>query len=686
MRIHELAKELGVSSKVLLSKLHDLGVEAGSHMSALDETAVELMRDEYGKAVPEVREDTAKTTDDRKGKKEAPKTEHKVREAKPRLEAGVQPPKSSKVIKVRGPIVVRDFAEKLGVRPNQLIAELMGMNVLASISERVEINIAKMIAEKHGFLLEHEKKIAEHQYIHRKHEIEETKEEKDEPEDLVTRAPVVTFLGHVDHGKTSLLDKIRNTAVAKGEHGGITQHIGAYTVDISGRNITFLDTPGHEAFTAMRARGANLTDIAVIVIAADDGVMPQTNEAIMHARAAGVSILVAINKMDLPTANSDRVKKQLQALDLTPEDWGGAIICCPVSAQTGEGINHLLEMILLQSEILELKANPKRCARGYVIEAQLEAGMGPTANLLVTNGTLNIGATILCGRYCGRVRALINDHGVKIKSAPPSTPVKCLGLSGVPEAGATFRVCSSDRVARSLSEEAMAKLKDKQVSIPKRASLNDIYDQLKKSEILELKVIIKADTQGSVEAIIHSLNEIKSSKILLNIILSGTGNITENDVMLASASNAVILGFNVAKEPRVDAMSKHEGVEIRLHSVIYELIDQVRDAMTGLLTPQIEEKLIGRAEVRQVFSVGKTSKVAGCLVIEGSVTPRFRARVKRGDEVLFEGSIASLRHFKDDAAEVKESQECGIRLENFTDFGEGDILEFYELHEIKQTL
>jgi len=686
MRIHELAKELGVSSKVLLSKLHDLGVEAGSHMSALDETAVELMRDEYGKAVPKVREDTAKTTDDRKGKKEAPKTEHKVREAKPRPEAGVQPPKSSKVIKVRGPIIVRDFAEKLGVRPNQLIAELMGMNVLASISERVEINIAKMIAEKHGFFLEHEKKIAEHQYVHRKHEIEETKEEKDEPEDLVTRAPVVTFLGHVDHGKTSLLDKIRNTAVAKGEHGGITQHIGAYTVDISGRSITFLDTPGHEAFTAMRARGANLTDIAVIVIAADDGVMPQTNEAIMHARAAGVSILVAINKMDLPTANSDHVKKQLQTLDLTPEDWGGEIICCPVSAQTGEGIDHLLEMILLQSEVLELKANPKRCARGYVIEAQLEAGMGPTANLLVANGTLNIGDTILCGRYCGRVRALINDHGVKIKSAPPSTPVKCLGLSGVPEAGATFRVYSSDKVARFLSEEAIAELKDKQVSIPKRASLDDIYNQQKKSEILELKVIIKADTRGSVEAIIHSLNEIKSSKILLNIILSGTGNITENDVMLASASNAVILGFNVAREPGVDATSKHEGVEIRLHSVIYELIDQVRDAMTGLLTPQIEEKLMGHAEVRQVFSVGKTSKVAGCLIIEGSVTPRFRARVKRGDEILFEGSIASLRHFKDDAAEVKESQECGIRLDNFTDFDEGDILEFYELHEIKQTL
>ena len=669
MRIHELAKELGVSSKDLLAKLHELGTEVKSHMSVLDETAIGLMRREWSKTkagnqpsqslarpgkpatsaaklhLPQrgdvkVSEKRAgETTDnlpvppngrqakgqparpaqhgagvrptDRKLKKEAPKTKpEEAREADLAPEEMTQPLVEGKVIKARGAIVVKDFAEKLGIRCNQLITELMKMNILASINERVEINIAKKIAEKHGFVLEHEKKTAEYTYVHGRQEAEKIEVEEDRPEDLMPRAPVVTFLGHVDHGKTSLLDKIRNATVAAGEYGGITQHIGAYTVDISGRSITFLDTPGHEAFTAMRARGANLTDIAVIIIAADDGIMPQTNEAIMHAKAANVSIMVAINKIDLPVANLDRVKQQLQAIDLTPEDWGGNIICCPVSALTGEGIDHLLEMILLQSEVLELKANPQCSAKGYVIEAQLESGMGPTANLLVTNGMLKIGDPIICGQHWGRVRALINDHGVKVKAALPSIPVKCLGLSGVPEAGVEFRVCSNDRTASLLSEEALAKFEGEKISVPKRVSLDDFYDQLKKHTKLELKVILKADTQGSVEAIIHSLDAIKSSKVSLHIILSGTGNITENDVMLASASNAVILGFHIAREPGVDAAARHEGVEIRLHNIIYELIDKVRDAMIGLLTPKMEEIIMGQAEVKQVFLHGKSWKVA----------------------------------------------------------------------------
>lgn len=680
MRVHELAKELGATSKDLLVKLHELNVKAKSHMSALDETAIELMRDEYAKLETKPHDLPARRSLGEVGSAEAART--KAEATKDEVPAV---PKAGGVIKVRGAVTVKEFAERIGIRPNELVAELMGINILASINERIEVNVARKIAEKHGFTLEHEKRIAEYTQIRVKRLDEET-EEEDKPEDLMPRAPVVTFLGHVDHGKTSLLDRIRNTSVVKGEYGGITQHIGAYTVDVSGRGITFLDTPGHAAFTAMRARGANLTDIAVIIIAADDGIMPQTKEAIMHAKAANVAIMVAINKMDLSNANADRIKKQLQADELATEDWGGDIICSLVSAQTGEGIEHFLEIILLQAEMLELRANPKRHANGYVIEAQLEPGMGPTANLLVVNGTLKVGDTIICGRHYGRVKSLINDHGLKVKSAVPSIPVKCLGLSGVPDAGANFRVCASDKLARSMAEEETENLKSEQAIVPKRASLDDLYDHLEKDEKAELKVILKADTQGSVEAITHSLQEIKSNKISLNIILSGTGNLTINDVMLASASNAVILGFNVAKEPGVDSTAKHEGVEIRTHTVIYELIDQVRDAMIGLLAPEIREKIMGQAEIKQTFRMGKRGKIAGCLIMTGSVTPKFKTRVKRGDEVLYEGAITSLKHFQDNVSEVKESQECGVQLDNFVDFEEGDIFEFYETEEVEQSL
>lgn len=590
------------------------------------------------------------------------------------------------MIEVRGAVVVKDLAIRLGVRPNQLISELMRMNVLAAINQRIEVPVARTIAENHGFTFEYQKKSDEHTFVPKK-PIDDEPEEADRPEDLITRPPVVTFLGHVDHGKTSLLDKIRDATVASGEDGGITQHIGAYTVEILGRNITFLDTPGHEAFTAMRARGANLTDIAVIIIAADDGIMPQTKEAIQHAQAAGVTMMVAINKTDVPGANVDRVKQQLQADGLTPEDWGGELICCPVSAQTGDGINQLLEMILLQSDILELNGNPKRRANGFVIEAQLEPGMGPTANLLVKNGALEIGDAILCGSHWGRVRALINDHGVKVKSAAPSTPIKCLGLSGVPVAGEAFRACKSDRVARSLAEQASAEIRAGSTDAgPKRMSLDALFDQMKEEEKMELKLILKSDTQGSAEAIVHSLREIQSDKISLNIILSGTGNITGNDVMLASASNAVVMGFHVAKEPGVDSSAKHHGVEIRLYSIIYELLEDTRNAMVGMLSPKIEETPTGKAEIRQVFPLGKTARVAGCLMVQGTVRPVSRARVRRSEEILFEGAIASLKHFQNDAAEVRESQECGIRLDGYMNFAEGDILEFYDLKEVEQTL
>ena len=683
MRVHELAKELSISSKELLAELQNLDIEAKSHMSSLDETGTRLMREHFQPGTAETPEPAAEEPKPEPPAEPEPAPEP-APESAPEPAPEAEKPSDDKVIKVKGAVTVKDLADKLAVRPNELVAELMAMNVFASINERVDVNVAKKIAEQHGFELEHEKRAAEHKLIQRKAPDEE--EQEDAPEDLVPRGPVVTFLGHVDHGKTSLLDKIRHTAVTAGESGGITQHIGAYTVDVSGHRITFLDTPGHAAFTAMRARGANLTDIAVIIIAADDGIMPQTREAIMHAKAAGVSLMIAINKIDLSAANVDRVKQQLQAEGMAPEDWGGEMICVQVSAETGEGIDHLLEMILLQAEMLELKANPDRRASGFVIEAQMEAGTGPTANLLITRGTLKVGDVVLCGQYHGRVRALINDHGVKVKSAGPATPVKCLGLSGVPDAGAAFRTCASDKVARTAADREAMESKDQQLAAPKKGSLEDLFAQIEETRKLELKAILKADTQGSVEAIVQSLEEIKSDKVTLNIILNSPGNITVNDIMLASASNAVILGFHVALEPGVGASAKHEGVEVHLHMVIYELIDQVRRAMLGLLEPEMKENVVGVAEVKQVFSIGKAGKVAGCMVTSGSITPRLRARVKRDDEVLFEGHITTLKHFQDEVSEVREAQECGVRLDSFADFEEGDVLEFYEMEELEQSL
>ncbi len=694
MRVHELASELDMSSKELLQKLHDLGVEVKSHMSSVDEDSIQLMREGYGgetasAAAPQPAEEAADRVD--AGEEEAvleEKTAAKEdkEEARALPEAAPEEPQAEKteekVLRMKGSIVVKELAENLNVKPNALISELMQMNVLASINQKLDVNVARSVAEKHGYTVEQEKRGAEKKAPPKK----AGKEEKDRPEDLSTRPPIVTMIGHVDHGKTSLLDKIRNTAVTASEDGGITQHIGAYTIEVDGRWISFLDTPGHAAFTAMRARGANLTDIAVIVIAADDGVMPQTREAINHAQAAGVSIMIAINKIDLPGANPDKVRQQLQGMGLAPEEWGGEIICCPVSATTGEGIDHLLEMILLQSEVLELKANFKKRAKGYVVEAQMEPGMGPTANLLVMEGTLKVGDPVLCGQYWGRVRALINDRGVKIKSATPSVPVKCLGLSGIPEAGAEFSVSVSDKAARSEAEDYGVQLRVEQKLRPKRASLEDLYDHLHEESKEELRVIIKADTQGSVEAVAGALEAIESDKVNLNILLAGTGNVNANDVTLASASDAVIIGFHVGKESGVSAAARHEGVEIRLHSVIYELIDEVRNAMTGLLVPRVQEKVLGHARVKQVFGVGKRGKAAGCVVEDGAARSNARVRIKREEETIYEGKVLSLKRFQDDVSRVREGQECGIMLESYMNFREGDILELYELEEIEETL
>jgi len=724
MRIYELARDLGVSSKELIGKLHDMGVAVKNHMSTLSDEQVDQVRagvspssvaaapgaDESASAPPAAEPEKAKETgrtatatlereeepesslpaaaeDDSASGVETPEpSPQPPPAAAAEAPAAEEPPAPAepKTITVRGAVIVKDFAQKLGKKPNQLIAELMGMNVFASINQRIDLKVAQQIAAKHGYRLEHEKKAAEHRP--RIHPVEEVEPEEDRPEDLETRPAVVAFLGHVDHGKTSLLDYIRKSRVVAGEDGGITQHIGAYTVDFQDQHITFLDTPGHAAFTAMRARGANLTDIVVVVIAADDGIMPQTREAIQHARAADVAIMVAINKVDLPNARPDRVLEQLQNEGLTPEEWGGDVICCRVSAETGDGVDHLLEMIVLQAEMLELKANPKRRAQGYVIEAELEPGRGPTATVLVRRGTLRVGDPIQCGPAWGKVKAMMTDQGIKVRTAGPSSAVKILGLTEVPSAGAEFRVPSSERAAREAAEKLIEQRRSQELTVPKRASLEDLFQTGQEQEVEELAVIIKADVQGSLEAVEQSLKTIPSDKVSLRMILSGVGNITENDVLLASASNAIILGFHVSKEPGVSKTAKQEGVEIRLYSIIYEMIDDVREAMTGLLSPVTRENVVGHARVLQVFQISKQGNVAGCLVTDGTVRSRAKARVQRDGDVIYEGSIASLKRFQNDAAQVREGQECGIRLGNFSNYRVDDVIEFYEVEEMEQQL
>ncbi len=735
MRVHELAKELGVSSRELIQRLKTAGFPVKNHFNALDERAIAAMRgtpSQPAGAAPskKVVPPPATETPPQKQTEPAPTQTTPQKPPRPpskpdrsrRAETVVQPPAAKKSrtdtvaappqtpskpsrpgaapvgkrpaepreLKVKGPILVKDLAQKMGIRPNRLISDLMAMNVLASINERLDVAVAQKIAAKHGFEIAKEKRSTErHVTPVRKPELIDDDEPPDQPQDLQPRPPLVTFLGHVDHGKTSILDCIRSSAVASGEHGGITQHIGASTVTVDGKKISFLDTPGHAAFTEMRARGANLTDIAVLIIAADDGIMPQTEEAIRHAQAAKVSIMVAINKIDLPGANVDRVKQQLATAGLHPEDWGGEIICCPVSAQTGDGIDNLLEMILLQAEIMELKANPKRRANGYVVESQLESGMGPTATLLVQNGTLRLGDAVVCGQHWGRIKALIDDHGVKVKSAGPSMPVKCMGLSGVPEAGAPFRVAATDKAARARAESVRIEdqTEKRTAAAPRRASLDDLYQQMGEQDKVELRLILKADVQGSLGAIAKTLHDVRSEKVDTNILLSGVGNVTANDVLLASASRAVIIGFNVGMETGVSQMAKREGVEIRMHRIIYELADQVRDAMAGMLAPEHRERVVGHAAIKQVFTLSKGGRVAGCMVTDGQINNRCKVRIKRGEEILNENlAIVSLKRFQTDVAEVQQSQECGVRLERNPEFQENDVLEFYQVDVIKQTL
>jgi len=662
MRIHELAKELGVSSHELMARLRKLGIEAGSHMHSLTPEEIERARRAFATGT----ETSAAASE--KGAGEAP--------------AG--PGGGPRRIVMHGPIVVRDLAAKLGLKPNQLIAELMKMNVFAAINQKLDIKVAQQVAQRHGFVLEYEKKAPEARP--RPTRAAEEEREEDRPEDLEPRPPVVTLLGHVDHGKTSLLDRIRHTRVAQKEAGGITQHIGAYTVEVGDRRITFLDTPGHAAFTAMRARGANVTDIAVLVIAADDGVMPQTVEAIQHARAAGVAIMAAINKIDLKSANVDRVKRQLQEMGLTPEDWGGDLICCPVSAVTGEGIDHLLEMILLQAEIMELKANPHRRADGFVLEAKLEPGMGPVATLLVKRGTLKVGDALVCGETWGKVKALTDDRGIRVRTAGPSTPVLCLGLTGVPEAGAAFRVVADEKTARRIAQERQEQKRRAQLEVKRRVTLDDLLRKTAPTRKHELRLIVKADVRGTLEAVEKVLRDIKSDKVSLDIILSGVGNVTENDVQLAAASLAVVVGFHVGVQGKAAKLARQHGVDIRLYDVIYELVDDIKRALTDLLEVETREIVLGEAEVKQVFPLARRAAAAGCVVTQGKIVAAERARLLRKGETLFDGRIASLRRFQDDVSEVRDGQECGIRLEGYNEFQPGDTIQCYRVEKVQPQL
>src|SRR5216110_2612654 len=590
-----------------------------------------------------------------------------------------------KIILIKPPIVVKQLATELGLKPHQLIAELMNYNIFANINQTVEPDIASKIAESHGFVLEKERR----EKGGGVHKVEQVVVAPPPPviekkEELKLRAPIITFMGHVDHGKTSLLDAIRKTRVAAGEAGGITQHIGAYSVEHKGTKITFIDTPGHAAFTAMRARGANVTDIVVLVVAADDGLMPQTLEAISHAKAAPhVKIMVAINKIDLPSANIDRVKKQLQEKDLSPEDWGGETIVCPVSATKGTGIDHLLENMAALAEVSELKASPTATPRGTVIEAQVEAGRGPTATVIVQMGTLKIGDPFICGDYAGKVKSLIDDHGKPIKEAGPSTPVKVLGFSGLPQAGDEFLVMESERSAKTLGEERLLGRRADKLAAPQRATLESLLEAADGTK--HLRIVLKCDAQGSLEALSGALLQIESKKVDLEIVHAGVGPISESDMLLASASNAVVIGFNIKVESMAVGAAKREGVQVKLYSIIYELIDQIKDSMAGLLDPEHRETVIGHAEVKQIFNLSR-GIVAGCLVSDGRISRTARARVLRRRQPVYDGGLSTLRRFQDDVKEVRSGLECGIKLGDFSEYQVGDVIECYQLEAFAQKL
>jgi translation initiation factor IF-2 len=585
-----------------------------------------------------------------------------------------------KSVKVTPRTTVKEFAELIGQRPADIVRKLMDMGQMLTFQQPMNMDVASMFAEESGVKIEIAvEKIGDDLL---QDVVDVGGDERPEP-----RPPVVTIMGHVDHGKTSLLDAIRQTNVAEGEAGGITQHIGAYTVSVRGKQVTFLDTPGHEAFTAMRARGAKVTDIVILVVAADDGVMPQTIEAIHHAKAAGVPLIVAMNKIDKPTANPDRVKNALSEHGLISEAWGGDTIMVEVSAKEKTGLDTLLEMILLQSEVLELKADPHRQARGTVVEAKIERGRGPVATVLVQSGTLKVADAYVVGSFSGRVRALINDRGEKTKQAGPSIPVEVIGLPGVPSAGDVFQVVSNERVAREIAEERAQKRRAAELAGPAKVTLDDLFAKIQEGSVKELAIVIKADVQGSSEALAGAVEKLSTDAVKLRVIHNGVGGIMESDVLLAAASRAIIIGFNVRPEPKATALAEQQGVDVRLYTIIYDAIADIKAAMEGLLEPTLKERVLGRAEVRQVFMIPKVGAVAGAYVVDGTIARSSAGvRVIRDNVVVYQGKLGSLRRFKDDVREVQQGYECGLSVENFNDVKTGDIVEAYAIDKIATKL
>ncbi len=685
VRVYKLAKEIGISSKELIAKLKELSIEVGNHMSTLEREEADFLLELY-KSDEEEKKDILQVENgeniDKKDKKdineegldEAMKTtEHEdvdKRKKKNSIEKQGEP-----VITIDEMITVKDFSEKINKTANEVIASLIKKGIMASINQQIDFETAEAMAKELGFEV---KKITS-----TPEEEEDIIIVSDDEEDLEPRPPVVTVMGHVDHGKTSLLDAIRETHVTTQEAGGITQHIGASEVVIDGKKIVFLDTPGHEAFTTMRARGAKVTDIAVLVVAADDGVMQQTIEAINHAKAAEVPIIVAINKIDKPSANPDKVKQELADFGILIEEWGGDVISIPVSAHNKTNIDTLLEMILLVSEMEELKANPNRKAIGIVVEAELDRGRGPVATVLVQNGTLRVGDSVVIGTTYGRIRAMINDKGKRVQRALPATAVEITGFSGVPEAGDQMVAVEDDRTAKLIASRRIDKIKEEQMKKAQRISLDALYSQVQEGSIKELNIIIKADVQGSVEAMRQSIEKLSSDQVTIKVIHGGVGAITESDIMLASASNAIIIGFNVRPTSSAVSVAKEELVDIRTYRVIYKALEDIEAAIKGMLDPEYKEVELGKAEVRATFRVPNIGIIAGCYVTEGRITRNGKVRLVRDGIVIHEGNIGSLRRFKDDVREVAAGYECGIGIDNFNDVKEGDIFEVYHMEEIK---
>jgi translation initiation factor IF-2 len=709
VRVYELAREIGIKSKRLVEFLQDLGADVKNHMSTVEADVAVLVRDHFTSKSekPKEAKQVASTKDKESGKaKPTPTAKPKVKVAaegdkpektqhsKPRSKrqrGGPSRPggrrsqptrKSSPVVQkpreveIPKSITVKELAARMSVPATSIIKKLMSIGVMATVPQSISWEAAATVAEDFGFMV----KLMEVETVDPLADIE------DPPEKLKPRPPIVTIMGHVDHGKTTLLDAIRKSRVTEEEAGGITQHIGAYQVELQGRKITFLDTPGHEAFTAMRSRGAQVTDIAVLVVAADDGVMPQTKEAISHAQAADVPIIVAINKMDRPDANPDRVKQSLAEQNLIPEEWGGDTVCVNISALHREGIDELLEMILLVADLRELKANPDRMARGTIVEAKLDKGRGPVATVLINNGTLKVGDAIVAGSVAGRVRAMTDATGKRVELAGPATPVEVIGLSDVPGAGDELVALEDERLAREVAAEKQEQKRAAELRPSTPISLDDLFERIKEGEVKELNLIIKADVQGSVEAVRQALEKLSTDEVRVNVIHGGVGGITETDVNLAATSNAVIIGFNVRPDVNASRVAEWEKVDVRTYRVIYSAIDDVKAAMEGLLEPDYVEEVLGRVVVRATFKVPNVGVVAGSYVTDGKITRNARVRLLRDNVVIHEGAISSLKRFKDDVREVTQGYECGIGIERFNDIKEGDEIEAYILKAVKRTL